>query len=75
MPRGIWKTERNLDISTFPRIEPEFILDTDASNCIIGAVLSQIQDGKKLVTSYRSRVFIKKEMNYGVTRRELLAVV
>jgi len=41
----------------------------------IGAVLSQIQEGKERVLTYYSRVFSKAEKNYCVTRRELLAVV
>lgn len=52
-----------------------FILDTDASNCHIGGVLSQIQDGKEKVIAYGSKVLSKSEKNYCVTRRELLAVV
>lgn len=34
----------------------EFILDTDASNEAIGAVLSQKQDGREVVICYGSRV-------------------
>ena len=53
----------------------EFILDTDASNTAIGAVLSQIQEGKERVIAYGSRCLNSPEKNYCVTRRELLAVV
>lgn len=52
-----------------------FILDTDASNNAIGAVLSQIQDGKEKVISYGSRTPTKSERNYCITRREMLALV
>ena len=55
--------------------EDTFILDTDASNCHIGAVLSQVQEGQEKVISYGSKVLSKAERNYCVTRRELLAVV
>jgi len=58
-----------------PRKEGQFILDTDASDEGIGAVLSQIQDGEEKVISYGSRALTKTERNYCITRRELLAVV
>jgi len=57
------------------REEDTFILDTDASNCHIGAVLSQMQDGEEKVLSYASKVLSPSERNNCVTRRELLAVV
>ena len=53
-----------------------FILDTDASDMGIGAVLLQVQeDGSERVIAYASRVLTKPERRYCVTRRELLAVV
>ena len=52
-----------------------FILDTDASNCHIGGVLSQLQNGQEKVIAYGSKVLSQAERNYCVTRRELLAVV
>eukprot|EP00731_Ephydatia_muelleri_P006147 Em0003g395a len=63
-------------ILAFPDFTRPFILDTDASDMGIGAVLSQIHDdGSEHVVSYASRVLSKPERNYCVTRRELLAVV
>lgn len=62
-------------ILSFPMETGDFILDTDASNHGLGAVLSQIQDGKKKVLAYFSRVLNKSKRNYCVTRRELLAIV
>jgi len=53
----------------------EMILDTDASDATIGAVLSQVQDGVEKVIAYASRSLDKRECNYCVTRKELLAVV
>ena len=59
----------------YPTAEDKFILDTDASKCSIGAVLSQIQDGREVVIAYGSRRMSKSERNYCVTRQELLAIV
>ena len=55
--------------------EGPFILDTDASGEAIGAVLSQIQEGKEQVLAFGSRCLSAAERNYCVTRKELLAVV
>jgi len=62
-------------ILSFPNEFEEFILDTDASNHGIGAVLSQIQGDSEKVIAYYSRILTKAERNYCVTRRELLAIV
>ena len=62
-------------ILTFPTTVGQFILDTDASKYGIGAVLSQMQDGKEKVISYYSKCMSKAETNYCVTRKELLAVI
>ena len=59
----------------YPTAEDKFILDTDASKCSIGAVLSQIQDGREVVIAYGSQRMSKSERNYCVTRQELLAIV
>lgn len=52
-----------------------FLLDTDASDEGIGAVLSQPGSDGEQVVAYYSRSLSKTERRYCVTRRELLAVV
>lgn len=61
-------------IMTLPRNEGKFILDVDASDFGIGAVLSQMQEGREKVISYASRSLNKAERNYCVTDKELLAI-
>ena len=56
----------------YPREGGGFVLDTDASDKAIGAVLSQVQDGKERVVAYGSFVLSTAQRNYCVTRRELL---
>ena len=62
-------------ILAMPRDEGLFTLDTDASYGQIGAVLSQQQDGVERVIAFGSRSLDKREMNYCVSRKELLAIV
>ena len=62
-------------VLVYPDPEATFVLDTDASDQGIGAVLSQVTDGQEQVVAYGSRVLTKQERKYCVTRRELLAVV
>lgn len=52
-----------------------FIPDTDASGYGVGAILSQLENGKVVVVAYYSKSLSKTERQYCVTRRELLVVV
>ena len=64
-------------ILAYPSMDPDakYILDTDASNFGIGAVLSQVQDGVERVIAYASQTLSRSQRNYCTTYRELLAVV
>jgi transposase InsO family protein len=64
----------NTPVLAFPNNIGMFVLDTDASNTGIGAVLSQIQRGQERVIAYASRKLTKAERRYCTTRKELLAV-
>ena len=59
----------------FPDYTGTFILDTDASNTSLGAVLSNVINGEERPLVYASRVMSKTETNYCTTKREALAVV
>jgi len=58
-----------------PNDADPFLLDTDACDVSIGAVLSQVQNGVERVIAYASRSLSKPKRNYCVTRKELLAIV
>ena len=62
-------------VLAFPDYSRSFILDTDASDTGIGAVLSQLDDsGAERVVAYASRSLTRPERRYCVTRKELVAV-
>jgi len=58
-----------------PCDEGQYVLDTDASDTALGAVLQQEQNGKLHVVGYASRTLNPTESRYCITRRELLGVV
>ena len=62
-------------VLAYPTVDGEYILDTDASNWALGAVLSQIQDGEQRVLAYASHTLKPEQRNYCTTKKELLAVV
>ncbi|KAJ8364253.1 hypothetical protein SKAU_G00130840 [Synaphobranchus kaupii] len=62
-------------VLAYPDAQRPFIIETDASNTGVGAVLSQEDEDGERVVAYYSRALGKAECNYCVTRRELLAMV
>lgn len=62
-------------VLAYPVSQRPFIVDTDASNVGVGAVLSQEGEHGEQVVAYFSRSLSRPQRNYCVTRRELLAVI
>ena len=62
-------------ILAFPQYCHPFVIDTDASETALGAVLSQIIDGEERPIAFESKVLSKTEVNYATTKREALVIV
>ena len=61
-----------------PRHEPgddHFVIQTDASNTGLGAVLTEVIDGEEKFLEFPSRTMTPAERNYSVCERECLAVL
>ena len=58
-----------------PSDDGQYVLDTDASDTALGAVLQQEQKGKLHVIGYASQTLTPAEARYCITRRELLGVI
>ena len=61
---------KNAPILAHPDFRKDLILDTDASNFAMGAVLSQMNKGQERVVAYASKALSKSERRYCVTRKE-----
>lgn len=60
----------------YPDFSRKFILETDASDFALGAVLSQkFEDGKEHPIAYASRTLSDTECRYSATEKELLAII
>ena len=62
-------------ILRLPNLEKEFILQTDASNDGIGAILMQEDMGVKHPIAFASKKFLPREKNYSTIERECMAIV
>ena len=57
------------------RLSKEFILQTDASDCEVGVVLSQIDDGgEDHPVAYFSKKLLLQEEHYDMVEKECLAI-
>lgn len=71
------QTEANKNIVRYhPNYDLEFIVETDASDTGVGAILYQIgKDGEKRIIKPASAKLKKNELNWGITEKEMFAVV
>ena len=58
-----------------PCDEGDCVLDTDASDLALGAILQQEQDGQLRVIGYASCALINAEWHYCIMRKEPLGIV
>jgi transposase InsO family protein len=73
---GIIRSLTEPPVLTFPDFKKQFVLETDASQRAISAILGQQDEkGGTRVISYASRILTAEERNYTPAERECLAVV
>jgi len=62
-------------ILAYPDFSQPFLLFTDASNFAIGAILSQIHNGREVVIAYASKQLNKAQINYSTIEKEAYAII
>lgn len=62
-------------VLTLPTKNDQFVLDNDASDQALGAVLSQVQNGQERVIAFANVALTPEQKRYCTTRKELLAVI
>ena len=65
----------NAPVLSCPDFSQPFIVETDASQVGLGAVLTQKLNGHEHPIAFASKVLTKAERNYSTTEREALAIV
>jgi len=58
-----------------PNFEQEFVLQTDASNDAIGAILLREELGIKHPIAFASRKLLPREIHYSTIEKECLAII
>jgi len=59
----------------YPDFAKEHILDIDSSGRNVGAVLSQVRDGREVVIAYQSMALSVTKKNYCTTKMKLMVVI
>ena len=73
--RALIKSLSEAPILKLPDFNKPFILQTDAADAGIGAVLLQEENGKKMPIAYASRELKGSEQKYSTIEKECLAIV
>ena len=58
-------------ILSFPNFSYAFVIDMDASETALGAVVSQMIESEEQLVAFEPRVLTKIEVNYATTKRKL----